>query len=242
MTGIGAFHYLDQMRPLRLSVLLAAIGLTLSSTHPSIAAVDYGVFPLKVKIAVRQGIFRPNDPTDLVVSRKLGNNDIINLALGRPLGSKVDSKREVLAVALTFEDPSDTPLSKVIVFDPSQNGPLQIKAVVLTGTHLDFDKAYLASKSQGAGTGTGVIHDTIVGDFTNNRFISTTLVGGGEAAGTHLNPQAPLAFGISVSGKARFSGRIKFAAFQNGVPVSFDGFIVKGEGKASGKAVGAFSE
>jgi hypothetical protein len=143
---------------------------------------------------------------------------------------------------VTFEDPSDSPLSKVIVFDPSQNGLAQILAVVLTGTHLDLDKAYLASKSQGAGTGTGVIHDTIVGNFTNSRFISTTLVGGGEAGGTHLNPQAPLAFGISVSGKASLSGRIKFAAFENGVPVSFDGFIVKGEGKASGKTIGAYSE
>jgi hypothetical protein len=46
---------------------------------------------------------RPNENTDIVVTRKLSDKDLVNLALGRPLGSKVDGKTEILAWAGTFE-------------------------------------------------------------------------------------------------------------------------------------------
>jgi hypothetical protein len=221
---------------------IVAVGLAASLVVSGRAfATDFGVFKTKVKIVANMAIFRPNDPTDVIVTRKLGNNELINLALGRPLGTKVDSKTEVLATAITFEPPSNAPLAKIVVFDPSQNGIAQVKAIVMTGTQLDYDTAYLATKSQGEGSATGTIHDTVVGDFANNHLIATTLTGGGQGSGTHINPQIP-GFDVTVSGKSTFSGRIKFAALEKGVPVTFDGFIVKGESKSSGKAIAFFSE
>ncbi len=222
-------------------VLLAAVTmLARLAVPPSAAAEDFVVLKASLKLAVKMTIPRPSEATDLVVTRKLKNKDIINLALGRPLSTKVDSKTEILAALGTFEDPSSSPLARLVVFDPSQNGVAQVTTTVIQPTVADFDKAYLSKTSAGVGTGAGVIQTTTLGNPAQNGFIATTVNGGGEGSGSHgLGMISPA---VKFKGKGTMVGPIKFNVTEKGVTSTFDGYIVKGEGKISGKPIGVFSD
>lgn len=199
------------------------------------SATDFYVYKASVKLAVQQVVV--GQEVDTVVTRKLGNKEVINLALGRPLDTKVDGKTEILAVAGTYAN--DAAQSKLIVFDPSQNGVAQVKTVVGTLTSLDFISAYQASKSTGSGIGTGVLAETTLGDPTKNGFLASTFSGSGAGSGTH----DPFGGNSKTSAKGSASGRLKFRFTDaSGVTQLFDGIVVKAEGKGSGKPIGAFSQ
>lgn len=232
---------IDRMIPTRLArlfVLLVAFVVQFSAGRASAATTLY-VYKASLTLPATMVIVRNNMPTDLIVTRKLGTKDVINLALGRPLGSKVDSKTEILAAAVTFEPPSQAPLAKVIVFDPSQNGLAQITTVVATLSSLDYQTAYLSSKSQGLGISTAQMQPTTIGDFAHNGLLASTLTGGGVQSGAHIlggnsNPK--------LSHKSSFQGRIKFVTTENNVTSTFDGFVVGGQFKFSGGFIGTFDQ
>lgn len=214
--------------------LAAALGL-IAAAPRSAAATDFYVYKATVKLAAQMVVIGPE--VDTIVTRKLGNNDVINLALGRPLGTKVDAKTEILAGAGTYAN--DAAQSKLIVFDPTQNGVAQVKAVVGTVSSLDFVRAYQASKSTGSGIGTGVIAATTLGDPTKNGFLASTFSGSGGGSGSH----DPFGGNSKTSGKGTASGRLKFRFTDaSNVTQVFDGIVVKAEGKVSGKPIGAFTQ
>lgn len=217
----------------RTVIAVGAIGLLVATSQPA-AATDFYVYRGKLKIVAKMVIFNPVD-NDTILTRKLGNNDVINLALGRPLGTKVDAKTEILAGAGTYADHAAE--STLIVFDPSQNGLAQIKATTGTLTALEFNNAYLASKSQGAGAATVVIAATTLGTPASFGFLQSTFNSSAEGSGAH----DPFGGNSKISGKATFGGRLRFND-ANAAVTSFDGFVVKAEAKVSGKPIGGFTK
>jgi hypothetical protein len=212
--------------PLVLLLWLTLLVPTLSA-RPA-AATDFFVFPVKISITI--DMVEGGAPTDRIVKKTLKEKDLVNLALGRPLGTKVDKKTEVLAVALARSEP-DTQ-GKAIVFDPSQNGLAQITTIVALPTVLDRETAYLGSKRQGQGTLTGEVQETTLGNPAMNALHSTTIWGGGGGTSS----------GAKISMKGVVAGRMSLTMTENGQTTTFAGFIVNGKGKVSGKPIGMFSD
>jgi len=183
---------------------------------------------------------------DDFVTVKLGNSDILNLALGKPRGSKID-KGIILAGVGDFEPHGTTnsPVERLIVFDPSQNGAAQVVATVAAATSITYQGGRAsASKAEGGGFGTAMILDTVLGTPAENGFLSTPVNGGGQASGGHLGVDSHLNLVFpSISGIGTASGPLKFnfTDKDNNV-VHFDGVILKAEGKVSGKPISAFTE
>src|SRR5437868_1409131 len=195
------------MRPILRSVVTLGSVVALSLTPRSAAAVELMVYKVSVKIVAGMVVPSMSGP-DAVVLKKLGNNDIVNLALGRPLGTKVDPKREMLAGAGDFEPRmTNTPNEKLIVFDPSQNGIAQVTATVAVATSLTYQGAE-GSKATGFGFGSGTILDTTVGDPTHNGFISTAVNGGARGSGGHLGVVNSEIVLPAISGIGTLSGPI----------------------------------
>src|SRR5262249_12973421 len=143
------------------------------------------VFKASLTLPAVQTIVRQNADTDLVVTHKLGDKDLVNLALGRPLGSKVDGKTEILAWAGTFEPlSSPTPFTRLIVFDPSQNGIAQVKATIARLQALAYATAYLGSKSDRVGAAAFAVQATA--GSPANGLLGGTLHGSGTLSGAHL--------------------------------------------------------
>jgi hypothetical protein len=211
-----------------LRALTLAVGVTILAASPA-RAVDFFVFKAAISLPVFMVIEQPSAPTDRYVSRKLAANDLINLALGRPLGTKVDKNTEVLALAITFAEDAD--LSKIIVFDPSQNGVAQVKATIARVTSIDLSRGFKGNGQFGYGAVTGAVEPTLPPG--PNGFLASTLHGSGSGGG-------PFGFGQPEkgSGKGTVTGRLRFNV-DGGL---FDGIVVGGKAKASGKVIGVFTE
>jgi hypothetical protein len=213
------------------SRILAAGVSALWLLAPALAsAADFAVWAATIKLSVQT-----SSDEGGFVTRKLGNTEIINLALGRPLKTKIDKNTEVLASSGTYADHVSE--SKLIVFDPSQNGIAQIKAVVATLTALDFENTSGGSKSQTTGFGSATFAATTLGNPAQNGFLSSPVQGAATGSATH----DPFAAGTSkVSGKSTLQGRIRFNYTDDTGTHLFDGIITKGQGKLSGKPIGGF--
>jgi hypothetical protein len=193
------------------------------------AATDFLVFPVKVSLPVRM-VEVGTDP-DTIVERKFTQKDIVNLALGRPLGTKVDKAREILAFASArFEE--DTLEGRLIVFDPSQNGLAQVRTIVLVPTSVDREIALLEGGTQGQGTATGQVQETTLGDPTKNALHAVT--GWGSGAGSKKGDKRSL--------KGIVAGRVSLTLTENGQTKTFSGYVVNGKASVSGKPIGMFSD
>src|SRR4051794_19044199 len=97
-----------------LFTIVAAFTVCLASERAMAqAAGQHGVFKATITIPVARVVIGTD--ADAIVTKTLTSNDVINLALGRPLGTKIDAKHEVLAGDITFEDANGgTPLSKLV--------------------------------------------------------------------------------------------------------------------------------
>ena len=151
----------------------------------SVGATTYYVFKVTASIPVVRLVHPTQDPA-FVDRRTLLTNDVVNLALGRPLTTHVDPKTAVLALAMTFEQHStSSPLSKLIVFDPSQNGANQVVTVIATLSNLDWDSVATKTINSGQGLGNGQFMATTLGTPGKNGFLSSTFNGSGVCSGPH---------------------------------------------------------
>jgi len=216
------------------------VSIALSLTPRSAAAVDLMVYKATLKIVAGMVVSSMIGP-DTVVMKKLGNNEIINLALGQPLGTKVAPL--ILAGVGDFEPRmTNSPVEKVIVLDPSQNGNAQLVATVAVANSLTYQGAE-ASKATGFGFGGGTILTTTLGNPSQNGFISTTVTGSATGSGAHLGVVNGNIVFPAISGTGTMSGPIKFNfTDKNNSVVNFDGIIVKAQGKVSGKPIGTLTE
>lgn len=219
---------MSRPRIVPLAVVLTIVALALPH---AVLAADFLVFPAKVSLGIRSIIV--GVAVDQLVKTTLKENDVVNLALGRPLGTKVDKTTEVLAVALTTEGPSTSPLARLIVFDPSQSGVAAVKTVVAKTTALDFD---FVPGGQGQGTVTAVIEQTTLGTPAQNALHPSTVLATGVGTVGPLVPPGLVKLKAIVNGRMSFDGLVK------GRPTAVDGIIVTGKAQVSGKLLGAFSQ
>jgi hypothetical protein len=210
--------------------LFAVALLAVLATASRASAVAFYVYPATFKL-VLQSI--PDPYGGVILTRKIGNKELINLALGRSLTTPIE-KNFVLAGAGTYADHADE--TTLIVFDTSENGINQIKATVATISSLDFERAILAKKSQGSGFGTATFAATTLGNPAQNGLVQSTIQGTGGGAGNH----DPFGGSAKVSGKGNVSGRLTFVFTDGAGTQTFDGIIVKGQAKVSGKPIGSF--
>jgi hypothetical protein len=224
-----------QTRDLTRTLVLAVTASLLWSASASAAAIDFFVFKASVTLPATAVIERPMEPTDLFIKTKLKSKDLVNLTLGRPLGTKVDKKTEILAIAITFSENAE--FSKLIVFDPSQNGAAQVKATIATISSIAFDKGFKKSSIGGSGVGTVEIQETVLGTPSENALHATTLHGGGDGSG-------PFGFGTieKAKGKGIVTGELSFTSTKNAVTSTFEGFVTQGKLKGGGKRIGVFTE
>jgi hypothetical protein len=168
----------------------------------------------------------------------LNNTSIINLALGRPMSTKVNAKTEVLAAEVFFESHSNAPQSQLIVYDPTQNGEAGIRVVVATLQTLDWQNAYENTINTGFGIATGTINATTLGTPAQNGFLTSTFYGGGAGSGKHLFSVGD----AKASPKANITvhSHIKFVYTDSKGAHNFDGIISSGVGSLSGKPIGGW--
>lgn len=211
--------------------------LALSVCLPAFAQFhDVGVF--KVKLTLPAQMVVVGQQSDTISRVTLDNNAIVNLALGRPMGTKVDAKKEILAAAVSFESHSNAPLSQLVVYDTTQNGQAGVVAVVATLQTLNWQNAYEKTINSGFGFATGTIHATTLGSPAQNGFLASPFEGGGTGSGKHLfsvqDKNASPKAAITVSGQA------KFVYTDSKGTHAFDGLFVNGTGSLSGKPIGGW--
>jgi hypothetical protein len=207
----------------------AAVALVAAALPRPAAAAEFFVFPIKVTLPVQSVIIGME--VDRVTKTTLKEKDVVNLALGRALRTKVDKKTEVLAVALTPEPPSPSALAKLVVFNPTLGS---VTTVVGDATVLDYDAVTGSDGSQGQGTVTVAIQPT-PGTPGPHALLASTLRATGAVKSS---PLVLPALGQKLSAKGVATGRMSFRS--GGSQVS--GFVVDGKVKVSGKVLGHFSE
>lgn len=209
----------------RLPVLLGIVFLTNAPLARPVIANDFFVFPVKMSLPVRVV------SAGAIVKTTLKEKDVVNLALGRPLGTKVDKKREILAYSAA-RYPEDAPDARLIVFDPSQNGLAQVTTIVAEPTAIDHELAVLANGTAGHGVVTGAVHETTLGDPAHDALHATTIWISGS--GKEVNHKG--------SAKGIVAGRVSFTNTANGQTVTRTGFIAGGKIMLPVKLIGMYSD
>jgi hypothetical protein len=130
-----------------------------------------------------------------------------------------------------------SPLTKLIVFDPSAIGPAQIVETVAEATALEVDAATGNGSVTGQGTAIAAING--VGDAGDNALNASNvlLTGSGKTS-----PGVPPGPDGKISWKGSLAGRLSLTTTRNGEATTISGFVVTGKIAASGKSIGQFTE
>jgi hypothetical protein len=201
----------------RLVVASVSLVLMLALAAPASAAPSVTLEFWKAALTMEIQIGAPGGP---IVKRKLKTNDVVNLALGQPLSTKVDKKTEVLALAGDASTPG--PQSSVVVLNPST---LTITATVWTFS--DFTLLNNADFSLNYVTADANVVATSLGTPAQNGFQASSIAVAG--LGKHGGSGS-----LSVSSTA-LAGPVSF--HENGTLVS--GLMLKGKFKTGGGSLGA---
>lgn len=201
---------------------LMLVALLLSTDRAQ--AREFLVFTLKVSLPVQ---YVANGK---IAKRTFKEADVINLALGRPLGTKIDKKTEILAEAQSYDDNDGL----VVVFDPTQNGLAQVTAVLAKRASADVEVAFLNKVREGHGTATGTVLATTLGDPSTNALLPSTIFASGTGTATYFEGKASV--------KGTIAGRAAFRITEHGQTTAVDGFIVNGKGKVSSVPLGIYED
>ena len=226
---------------MRTFISLLALGV-LGLSPAAQAADTFSLFKAKASLAVSQVIPGAGGDPDKVVAKTLSANDLINLTMARPLGTKIDANAEALVLAVVIEGPGvvAAPKTKLVVVDPDPavTGPGKILATLATLANLDFDIITPTGVTKGQGTGSAAIPETTTGvDPVNNKFFASTLTGAAVAkAIPSVTPQQVDGFSIALT---RISGPLhfKFTTTKSPTVVDFDGMVLKGTFSTTGKPI-----
>lgn len=216
-----------------LALLLSFFGAT------AFAQTDYFVFKTTGAFTVNEVIPDPQAPTDTFIQKLFTGNDIVNAALGRKLGSPVNSKTEVLAVAVTYAN--DAANSQLIIYDTTTTGVAAVKAVIATISNLDLQTGYDKTGEKATAVATIVLMPN--GDPTSDpsAIVSGTLTGAAEGSeGFGSQDTAKNKYVLKVTnGAGTVQG--KFTDSKGNV-LNVNGIVTKGFFNASGKYIGTYTE
>lgn len=216
---------------------------------PQLRAVDVTYYVFKASAVFP--VTRLDSPADItkpesIVTKSFNSNDLVNLALGRELGSKVDAKSEVLAVAVSFQSGSGAPIAnphiQLIIFDPVTGGLTGRKKIIAQIDSLDYVSASLASSSKGAGIASGAILEN--GSLDGKNKIWPGTFQGSATKSTPFNGDLTgreiFNFSVKVgnaTGRARFT-----ATDKKGVTTDWNGYLLKATFSTTGKRLGIIQE
>lgn len=186
---------------------------------------------------------------DKIVKRTFKTNDLINMALGQPLTTKIDPKHPVyLALATTFEDHQVTPASKIVIYDPAASGAARFKTTVMTLTTLDYINAQGPKRNGGSGVGTGKFVAATLGEPAKYGLLQTEFAGSGLASGPYstfvdLPGMGRTQVPRPSVGTAAIQGRLKFNMTDaGGTTTVYDGLFTKASFVLSAKLLGVVEE
>lgn len=220
---------------LRIVVLICS--LAFSACLPAFGQFhDVGVFKVTINLPAQMAVV--GQQSDTITRFTLNNTAIVNLALGRPMNTKLNAKTEVLAAAVSFESHSNAPLSQLVVYDPTQNGQAGVRAVVATLQTLNWQNAYENTINTGFGLATGTINATTLGTPAQNGFLTSTFQGGGSGSGKHLFSVGDA--NASPKGTASIQANVKFVYTDSGGTHNFDGLVAAGTASLAGKPIGGW--
>jgi hypothetical protein len=217
--------------------LVVGLGCGISFGQSGLEAGRHGIFKVTATIPVIQ--VDTSGGNDKFVTKTLTTNALINLAKGRAITTAIDKDHEVLAADVTFEESgAASPKSRLVIYDPSENGAAGVKLVVATLSELKFLTAGTNSSNKGMGVGKGVFNATTEGVPADNAIIEGTLAGGGSGGDGHIFDKQ---LNVSPSGSVAVSGTFKFRFKDSaGALITWDGLVVKGALKLSGKPLGTY--
>jgi|GEM_PF-5674538 len=186
-----------------------------------VTAAEFYVYPATVKLPVVRVV---NNVTE---TRTLVSADIVNIALGRPLGTKLDRGKYL---ALTGNDNELAPAGSLVIFDSTMN---RIDTVIgnMSAINFLYDDDGRGAKATGVLTGTfAEVGNPAVAKF----FATSTLYFAGSSS---AGPADPFDFRPSGRGSSTMvNGRIKcIFTPKDGTATAFEGLVVKGTVSAGGK-------
>jgi len=210
--------------------LFFVTGALLAGMMPAVQAADpYTLFQAKASLTVTKTTFNQEFFTFKASARTFATSDVINLALGRPIGTKVT---EVLALAVFVEGPGvvATPKTELIVCQIDKVTKVITRvATVATITDLEYSAVTLPkSASKGQGIGTVQIVETPAGGISaNNKFFPTTLRGAAIGKATASTTAGELnAFAVATTGLAG-PVKVRFTTTRNATAEDFEGIAIK---------------
>jgi len=186
--------------------------------HAAGAAALSDVFEIEKATVTLPVVYQTLDSHGLNVlaTKTLKTDDLVNLALGRSLATKLDKSTEVLAFAADASTPGAG--SKLIVFNPTT------KTITATVWNFGNDFVLLSNDdfSKNSAYGSMVVVATTAGDPAHNGLLTTTLTAAGTGKFGSLSSTA-------VIGPVSFTFTDK-----NNVTTTINGIVLNGKAKGSG--------
>jgi len=197
------------------SLLLRVLSVAaLALAAPALRADTFAVYKVSVTLPVVHQTLNAQGK-QVLATRTLKTPDIVNLALGRPLSTKLDPATEVLAFASNVTTPGAGSL--LVVFNPATDSitttVFSTSGFVLLADE-DFRKNVAFAHADIQATG--------LGDPGLNGFQASTLAmaGTGKSSGSFATTSA--------------AGPLSFTSTEGGVTTTLSGLVTKGKLKASG--------
>lgn len=224
------------MKTLFLTLAIAAVLLA----PPSAAAVDFFVYKATLSLPVVR--VDTSTGADKLETRIFTGNDLVNIALGRNLGTPVDTKKtEILAVVANEGD--DTTIgrqSTLVIYNLETHS---VVVTLATVPNVNHQFAYLGLPQKVIVTATVGLAQTSA-DPMKGTIFAATLRGGTIFGGASASPFAGQ-FNPNVSATAKnLAGRMKLAfTDKKGVfTPAYEGFALTGSIKVTGKAIDQFTQ
>lgn len=208
---------------------------------PVLFAQTNVIWRVALSLPASMVVVSTTDAPDVILRKTLTGSDVINLALGRPLGTKIDAKKEVLAldVMVGTATGADFPASRLVIYDTTNlaKDETAITKVLGKNTTLDWQSAY---NGKSLDTGFGISKGTIDASGTAQNGISaSSLLLAGTASCSHAAKTKAATAGAA--GALYIEGHLTFVYTDTKGTHSFDGIVRGGSGKVSGVPLGFHS-
>ncbi len=196
------------------------------------------VFNVKVLLPVLE--VRVNPEIDKILTHKLANDDIVNLALGRPSIPSSTRRPRCSLPLRAFETEGEHRMSQLVVYDTTKSGEDGIVAVVGAMDMLEWQSAYLSKDKDGFGLSRGKINATTHGTLPPKTASRSRLSGGWQMLGKYLVPLEEA--DAAPKGVVMIQGHVKYVYTDRQGTHTVDGFVTNGLGKISGKPIGGWDD
>jgi hypothetical protein len=208
---------------------------------PAVFQTTNVIWKVSLSLPVSMVVPSTTDAPDVILHKTLTGNDVINLALGRPLGSKVDAKKEVLALDVMVGTPTGAqfPTSQLVIYDTTKtpNDDTAITKVLGQNATLDWQTAFSGKTADtGFGITTGMLNAS---GTAQNGLSSSSLYAAGTASCAHTPTTTPAK--AAATGALFIEGHLTFVCTDTKGTHTFDGIVQAGSIKVTGAPLGFYS-